>query len=414
MAGAGPDRGPHAGHGPGAHHDRRGEQGERSERAGRASGYAGSDDRHTVAFPGEPRRPGTVHQVAGTPPIEETTLPDPVPAILASTRAFDPEAHLALLGDKRFHIAPDGDAFLMYGVHRRFWIAVGAPVGAPHALPGLPARFCAAARAAGAQPAFTHLGAGPAARLAGLGMAVHPMGAAASIVPGTFLLAGSARGSLRRSWRRVRDLGGVRFRVHGDAGPLLPELRAVSDAWLAGRRETGFSHGVFLPAFLTGRPVAVLRVHGTVVAFVSLWPTPDRRLGVDLMRHSPAAPPGAMDFLLTELILWAREAELRRVDLGLAPLSDLTGDDALSRLGRLVLRHGERFHGFAGLRHFKAKFRPEWSPRFVVAPHRHQLPLVLGRVVLLGRATLTAPGSRRSEPAPRWPGDRTGFPGGSR
>ena len=41
-------------------------------------------------------------------------------------------AMLALTGDKRFLLSPEGDAFIMYQIQGRSWIVMGDPVG-PHA-----------------------------------------------------------------------------------------------------------------------------------------------------------------------------------------------------------------------------------------------------------------------------------------
>jgi phosphatidylglycerol lysyltransferase len=47
------------------------------------------------------------------------------------------------------------------------------------------------------------------------------------------------------------------------------------------------------------------------------------------------------------------------------------------RLNALVYRHGEHFYNFQGLRQYKEKFDPEWSPRYLAAPGGIALPRVL-------------------------------------
>ena len=42
-----------------------------------------------------------------------------------------------------------------------------------------------------------------------------------------------------------------------------------------------------------------------------------------------------------------------------------------------MFRHGEHFYNFEGLRHYKAKFQPEWEPRYLVAPGGIALPRIL-------------------------------------
>ena len=53
------------------------------------------------------------------------------------------------------------------------------------------------------------------------------------------------------------------------------------------------------------------------------------------------------------------------------------------RAGALVFRHGRHLYGFEGLRQYKQKFDPEWSPRYLACPSG----LVLAEVLV----SITAP-----------------------
>ncbi len=61
--------------------------------------------------------------------IGRVEVPDEVRRLIAASR--DTMPNMAYLGDKRFLIADDGSAFLMYGITGRSWIALGDPVGDP-------------------------------------------------------------------------------------------------------------------------------------------------------------------------------------------------------------------------------------------------------------------------------------------
>ncbi|MEI4927252.1 phosphatidylglycerol lysyltransferase domain-containing protein, partial [Klebsiella pneumoniae] len=79
---------------------------------------------------------------------------------------------------------------------------------------------------------------------------------------------------------------------------LLPDLKRVSDAWLASKStgEKRFSVGAFSPQYLTQFPLALVRSEGAPAAFANLWTTGTRaELSVDLMRFGTEAPRGAMD-----------------------------------------------------------------------------------------------------------------------
>ena len=54
-----------------------------------------------------------------------------------------------------------------------------------------------------------------------------------------------------------------------------------------------------------------------------------------------------------------------------------------NRINALVYRHGEHFYNFQGLRAYKEKFDPEWSPRYLAAPGGLALPRVIADVAAL-------------------------------
>jgi phosphatidylglycerol lysyltransferase len=72
----------------------------------------------------------------------------------------------------------------------------------------------------------------------------------------------------------------------------------------------------------------------------------------------------------------------------MAPLAGLE-DDTLAPLGNraasLVFRHGDHFHSLRGLREYKDKFLPEWTPKYLACPGRLSLPHILTDLALLIR-----------------------------
>jgi len=85
-------------------------------------------------------------------------------------------------------------------------------------------------------------------------------------------------------------------------------------------------------------------------------------------------------------MLHAKQEEYRYFNLGMAPLSGLE-DRALaplwSRLGAFVFRHGEHFYNLQGLRQYKNKFGPEWSPKYLACPGGLTVPRVLANIAAL-------------------------------
>ena len=67
----------------------------------------------------------------------------------------------------------------------------------------------------------------------------------------------------------------------------------------------------------------------------------------------------------------------------LAGLEDRRIAPVFARVGALVFDEGGALYGFQGLRSYKAKFAPDWRPRFIAAPVSTPLPLALLDVALL-------------------------------
>jgi lysylphosphatidylglycerol synthetase-like protein (DUF2156 family) len=171
---------------------------------------------------------------------------------------------------------------------------------------------------------------------------------------------------------------------------LWDELGPISERWLKahGGDEKGFSLGAFAPNYLARHAIAVVRLNGAPVAFANVWLSPDQsRATLDLMRFDPEqAPPGVMEFLITELLLWAQAHHVKTFDLGMAPLAGLAEDryaSLFARIGKIAAQMGEPLYGFEGLRAFKAKFGPRWEPRYIAAPGSWTLPIVLAEVAML-------------------------------
>lgn len=305
-------------------------------------------------------------------------------ASAAIAHSDDTLANAALTGDKRLLFNDDGSAFVMYQVTGRSWVALGDPVGPEERTDELIWRFRELSDRHGGWSVFYQARRDGLARYVDLGLAAFKLGEEAHVPLAEFSLEGGARSVLRQDHRRAtRD--GASFDVvrAADVPALLPALEGISSAWLADKAtaEKHFSLGAFSPEYLSRFDVAVVRRAGEPVAFANLWAAGTKReLSVDLMRFGPDAPRSAMDFLFVELMLWGRQQGYGRFNLGMAPLAGLEQHPlapAWHRVGNFVFRHGEHFYNFDGLRRYKAKFQPEWEPRYLVAPGGIALPRIL-------------------------------------
>ncbi len=300
----------------------------------------------------------------------------------------DPDAGLALVGDKSLLFSDSRASFVMYAVQGRSWVTLGGPVGPAEERRDLLAEFLDLADASGGRIAMYQVAVEQLTLCLDAGLTLNKLGEEAVVALESFSLAGRERKDLRYALSRGERDGLAFELIPAPADDsLLDELAAISEVWLEskGIREKSFSVGRFDRAYLRRFPLAVTREHGRLSAFANVLVT-DTRAGstIDLMRHLPGAHPLTMDYLFTRLILLLKERGYGSFNLGMAPLSGLDGlhDSLWNRLGGLLYRHAGHFYHFAGLRRFKEKFRPEWRPRYL-ATERGLDPLVAATDIAL-------------------------------
>jgi phosphatidylglycerol lysyltransferase len=289
-------------------------------------------------------------------------------------RSEDTTANLALLGDKNLLFNQDRTACIMFQSSGNSWVAMGDPIGPPELGENLAWVFLEDCDGMAVSPVFYQVTPERLPLYIDLGLNLSKLGEEARVPLGEFSLDGAARAELRQAHRRAARDGAVFEMVErGNVPAILPDLRAVSDAWLAEKNtaEKRFSLGFFDERYIANFDVGVVRCNGAVCAFTNLWRGGSRELSVDLMRFNDAAPKGVVDFMLIECMLWGHARAFAWFNLGMAPLSGLE-EHALApawhKLGRLVQRYGETFYSFEGLRKYKEKFNPVWRPRYLAAP----------------------------------------------
>jgi phosphatidylglycerol lysyltransferase len=305
--------------------------------------------------------------------------------------------YLAYLRDKTLLFSEARDAFLMYGVQGKSWVAMGDPVGPPSAAPEVIRAFLERCDDFGGDPVFYQVTKDRLHLYADFGLTFVKLGEDAFVPLRDFSLDGAANKPFRLVLNRFAK-SGAEFRIvpPEEVPALLPELREVSDEWLRskGASEKGFSLGFFDPGSLGRFPVAVVVEGGRITAFASIWPGPGgEELSVDLMRFRESAQKNVMEAIFLQLMLWGREQGYARFDLGMAPLSGLEISavaPAWTRLGHFLYQQGEPFYNFQGLRAYKEKFHPVWEPRYLAYPGGLALARILADV-----SALVAGGYRR-------------------
>lgn len=326
--------------------------------------------------------------VSRTPAIpDQATVEHTLPVIAHSQRS---EANLALLGDKTLLFSDSGNAFIMYGIEGRSWVALGDPIGQEQERAELVWQFRELCDRHGGWPVFYQASQDMLPSYIDLGLTFLKLGEEARVNLAAFTLKGEAGKKFRHTINHVEKAACAFTVIPAQAtSSLMPELRTVSEAWLAEKntREKGFSLGFFAPDYLQRFPIGVIRQGDKIIAFANLWLSADKEeLSPDLMRYIPEAPAGIMEYLFIQLMLWGKQEGYHWFNLGMAPLSGLE-DRALAplwnRLGAFVFRHGEHFYNFQGLRHYKEKFDPTWEPKYLASPGGLAVPRILTNIASL-------------------------------
>ena len=320
-------------------------------------------------------------------------------AVAAAIVAQSPAtyANLALLGDKRLLFDETKSAFIMYAVAGSSWVAMGDPVGPAQARSQLLWDFRELCDQYDGRAVSYQVAEETLPSYLDVGLSLVKLGEEARVPLVDFSLEGPRRKPLRQTANRFKREGCVFEIIPAvDVGGRIPELKKVSDAWLAEKKtaEKGFSLGRFQPDYIARYPVAVVRREGNILGFANVWLGAGKEeLSIDLMRYVREAPSGVVEYLFTELMLWGKQQGYQWFNLGMAPLSGLESRSLAplwSRFGDLVFRHGEHFYGFQGLRQYKEKFHPHWRPRYLASPGGLALPQILTDV-----ATLISGGTRK-------------------
>lgn len=299
-------------------------------------------------------------------------------------------APFALLDDKSWLIAQDRDAFIGYKVIGTTAVALGEPIGSPESCRQVLDEFSDLCSLNGWTPAFHQVTPGSEPTLRAAGFKTLKIGEEAIIDVQSWSIDAKEYKSLRSAIRRVERAG---LELAELTMPIddatMTQLHEVSDSWMSegGRRERTFTVGRFDPEALRTSTVVVVRHHdsGRIVAFANVLPSYKGHDGnFDLMRRRHDAPNGVMEFLFVGLINRFRDEGYTGMNLGLAPLANITGDSLPDRALRVLYDRGDNAFHYRGLRMFKDKWQPRWEDRYLAFRTEADLPKIATAVMRAG------------------------------
>lgn len=184
----------------------------------------------------------------------------------------DSLTHLVFLKDKYIYLNEDKDLFIQYEVYGDKLFVLGNPVGNNENLFREIEKFCEYADNYGYTPVFYQVNEEMISYLHSNGYDFMKIGEEAKVDVKEFKVVGNKMKSLKTSRSKVTKEG---YTFHMVEPPFskefLDSLREISDEWLDGRKEKGFSVGFFDEDYLNKAPIAILRDReGEIKAFANI------------------------------------------------------------------------------------------------------------------------------------------------
>ena len=199
------------------------------------------------------------------------------------------------------------------------------------------------------------------------------------------------RRTLRRKLRAAQKAG---IEIETDRPLPHRDLSRIDAAWQRTHgRARGGSMGRYCPHYLVDQWVAVAKLDGQCVAFV----TAHRAQGewcLDIMRHDDTVPEGTMHALVHAAICAAKSAGARTFCLAATPACP----DPSSAFWRWAAMQVVRRAGGPGLRQFKSSFGPVWRPRY--AASTNPAALAVGLLDIMRAIRFPQPLAPQSSNAP--------------
>jgi phosphatidylglycerol lysyltransferase len=299
-------------------------------------------------------------------------------------------SHLIFLHDKYIFWNSKRNVLISFQEYADKLIILGDPVGEKHEFSSAIEEFQEVADLYGYTPVFYQVSDDMLPYLQGHGFAFFKLGEEAFVDLKTFSLKGN----------KMKGLRTLKNKFNGEqyyfemlyppySNSLIEKLKEISDDWLLGRKEKGFSLGFFNEEYLNRAPIAIVKDEKDhILGFMSIMYVYDnyKTVSVDLIRVQQSSPEGIIDFFFLSVIDWAIQKGYQRFNMGMAPLSNvgLSKFSFLSeKVAAQIFLHGHFIYQFQGLRKFKEKYTDIWEPKYLAFRRKSSLPIIMAQITLL-------------------------------
>ncbi|MBU3107739.1 bifunctional lysylphosphatidylglycerol flippase/synthetase MprF [Clostridium gasigenes] len=324
------------------------------------------------------------------PKMELSECEDKVKAIFQKYKGTQ-VSHYIFLKDKFVYINKDNDVMLQYQMYADKIIILGNPVGDESKFFEFIQEFYDLADTYGYTPVFTAIDSSMIPYLHSTGYQFIKLGEDANVdIRNDFTLEGSKRKTIRNAVTRAEKQEYTFSVVHPPFTPdFIDQIKSVSDEWLGGRKEKGFSIGFFDEDYLSRGNIAIIKDKNSIIkGFANIIPMYDKKetLSIDLMRFSKCPFNGVMDFMFVNLFKYGKENGYSKFNMGMAPLSNV-GISKYSftseKVAYQVYLHGQHFYSFKGLKKFKEKYADTWENRYMAYRRNTSLIFTMIQTILL-------------------------------
>ncbi|MGL4990544.1 MAG: bifunctional lysylphosphatidylglycerol flippase/synthetase MprF [Sarcina sp.] len=280
--------------------------------------------------------------------------------------------HLVYLRDKYIYINKEKDVMLQYQIYSDKIFVLGNPIGNNENIYEAIESFYEFADKYGHTVVFYQIEENMIKYLHSHGYDFMKIGEEAMIDVQSFEVVGNKMKSLKKSRNKMISEGYTFEMIYPPySKEIIQTLKHVSDDWLDGRAEKGYSVGFFDEYYLSKEAIGVVKdENGEIKGFANLMDmyNGDESFSVDLMRFTKDSARGVMDFMFINLIEDGKEKGFKKFNMGMAPLANVgTSKYAFfsEKVALGVYEYGQIFYSFKGLRKFKNKYTNNWEPRYI-------------------------------------------------
>ena len=317
-----------------------------------------------------------------------------VRALLSSYPNHDSLGYFALRENKNFIWSKNLKAVIPFSVINGVMVTTGDPIGDRESWTSAIEAFCAEADLHAWIPAIYGC-----TEEAGLlwsretGFESLEIGDEAVVLVETFTLEGPEMKNVRQMLNQIKrkEYSTSIRRISDIEVGELNELRILAEKWRRGGSERGFSmalgricdpidpEGVISLAVKKGEPMGMLQ-------FIP-WGLDG--LSLDSMRRSPNGDAGINELLICDTIAFARSNGTKQLSLNFASFRSIfergerLGASPVTRLSHKILLFLSRFFQIESLYRFNAKFRPMWTPRYILFPRIGNLVRVAIAILMI-------------------------------